>query len=85
MESCSAGKIVIASNIGGIPDIVEDNKTGYLFKPGNIEELKILLEKSISGKLKLSFRKIRKNIKNKFSSEKSVIKAIKIYKNLKNG
>ena len=27
-------------NIGGIPEIVEDNKTGLLFEPGNVEQLK---------------------------------------------
>ena len=40
IESFINGKPVIASNIGGIPEIVEDNINGLLFKPGNIEELK---------------------------------------------
>lgn len=33
-------KPVIASNIGGIPEQVEHNKTGLLFEPGNVEQLK---------------------------------------------
>lgn len=40
IESFVNGKPVIASNIGGIPEIVEDNINGLLFEPGNIEELK---------------------------------------------
>lgn len=40
IESFINGKPVIASNIGGIPEIVEDNINGLLFEPGNIEELK---------------------------------------------
>lgn len=40
IESFINGKPVIASNIGGIPEIVENNINGLLFEPGNIEELK---------------------------------------------
>lgn len=40
IEAFINGKPVIASNIGGIPEIVEHNKNGLLFEPGNIEELK---------------------------------------------
>lgn len=40
MESFINGKPVIAANIGGIPEQVEDNKTGLLFDPANVEQLK---------------------------------------------
>jgi glycosyltransferase involved in cell wall biosynthesis len=40
LEAYSYGKPIIASNIGGIPFIVKDGETGYLFEPGNIESLK---------------------------------------------
>ena len=33
------GKPVIASRIGGIPEIVEDGVTGLLFEPGNPDDL----------------------------------------------
>lgn len=38
-ESLSYGIPVIASNIGGIPEMVEDGKNGLLFEPGNADEL----------------------------------------------
>jgi len=38
-EAMSYGLPVIASRIGGIPELVEDGKTGLLFEPGNPKEL----------------------------------------------
>lgn len=40
IESFINGKPVIASNIGGIPEIVENNVNGLLFEAANIEQLK---------------------------------------------
>jgi glycosyltransferase involved in cell wall biosynthesis len=39
IESLAMGKPVIASNIGGIPEIVKNNKTGFLVKPSSVDEL----------------------------------------------
>ena len=39
VESYSLGTPVIGSNIGGIPEILESGKTGFLFEPGNVESL----------------------------------------------
>jgi glycosyltransferase involved in cell wall biosynthesis len=38
VESFSNGKPVIGSNIGGIPELV-DQKTGFIFEPGNLDSL----------------------------------------------
>lgn len=40
MESQWYGTPVIASRIGGVPELVEDGQTGELFEAGNAEELK---------------------------------------------
>ena len=40
IESFINGKPVIASNIGGIPEIVEHNVNGLLFEPTNVVQLK---------------------------------------------
>lgn len=38
-EAMSTGRPVVASNIGGIPEWLENGKTGYLVKPGNSEAI----------------------------------------------
>ncbi len=40
LEAFALGKPVIASNIGGLPELVLDGKTGFLFKAGNADDLK---------------------------------------------
>ena len=40
IEAFINGKPVIASNVGGIPEVVEHNKTGLLFDCKNVEQLK---------------------------------------------
>jgi glycosyltransferase involved in cell wall biosynthesis len=39
VEAMAAGIPVIATNVGGVADLLEDGKTGFLFKIGNIEQL----------------------------------------------
>ena len=33
------GKPIVASQIGGIPELVREGKTGLLFDPGNVDQL----------------------------------------------
>ena len=39
LEAMVYGVPVIAANIGGIPEIIEDGKSGLLFEPGDAEDL----------------------------------------------
>jgi glycosyltransferase involved in cell wall biosynthesis len=45
IESFNDGVPVIGADIGGIPELVIDNKTGFLFESGNVNALKELLLK----------------------------------------
>lgn len=44
IEGYAAGVPVIGSDIGGIPEIIVKNKTGYLFSPGNVSGLVNVVE-----------------------------------------
>lgn len=44
-EAMSHGVPVIGANIGGIPEMIESGKTGYLFNPGDTDGLRKLILK----------------------------------------
>ncbi len=81
IESFSAHVPVIGSNIGGIPEIIQEDHTGFLFEPGNVEELTDILEKVINNKEKLikmgenAFKEAKK-----YSIENNIHKLEEIYK-----
>lgn len=52
-ESFSAGIPIIASNIGGFPDFIKDGVNGYLFKPGDSQDLANKLEEILANPAKI--------------------------------
>ena len=48
IEAYSLGTPVIGAKIGGIPEIVVDSKTGYLFESGNVKSLEESLIKALN-------------------------------------
>lgn len=66
LETISQGSIVVASRVGGLPEIITDKKNGVLFSPGNSDELsKVIiglfknkyLREKITVYLKTDFKK----------------------------
>ncbi len=50
VEAMNYGIPIIATDVGGIPTLVQDGKNGLLFKPGNVDQLTDCLKKMISDK-----------------------------------
>jgi len=48
MEAMSAGKPVIGSRIGGIPELIDHERNGLLFEPGNSDQLADCLKRLMS-------------------------------------
>ena len=84
MESFINGKPVIASNIGGIPEQVEHNKTGLLFEPANIEQLKkcILTYWNNPELVKEHGRNGYEKAKTKYTEERYYKELMQVYENV---
>lgn len=48
IEAMAMGKPIIASDIGGLPDLVDEGKTGYLVPPGDAVSLRRMMERLIN-------------------------------------
>lgn len=82
IESYAMGVPVIGSKIGGIPEIIEDDKTGFLFESGSCDSLRKIIVESFNLD-KAKYISIKQNIKNynleKFDSEKYYLTLIDFY------
>ncbi len=83
VEAMALGKSIVASNVGGIPDLVIHGKNGFLVPPKNPKELvkyiQILLEdKDKREKMGLTGKEMSLN----FSAENMVEKIAELYEEL---
>lgn len=81
LEAFSCALPVIASNIGGISEIVEDGKNGYLFPPKDSIELKnkILILSNNEIKRKEMGKYAQKCFKERYTSEINYLRLMEIY------
>lgn len=81
LESFAYGKPVIGSMIGGIPELIEGGKDGFLFDVGNSEQLKEKMEWMAFNKKKAAKMGIagRKKIEYRFNPKEHYNKIIDIY------
>lgn len=87
LEAMASGLPVIGSNIGGIPEWLEDGKTGFLVEPGNIEQIsnniiRILSDEKLANDLA---ENARKRAENWPSQDEYVDKLIKVYMKIMRG
>ena len=80
-EAMASSCAIIASNVGGIPEIIKNNLNGILIEPGNV----MSLSQAINSFANNYYQSIemgqlnRKLIEEKYSSEKFVEKYTKLY------
>jgi len=80
-EAFKEGTSVIGSNIGGIPELIKDNYNGFLFEPGNTEQLKGILDNIIENpqQLKELSKNAFESVK-QYDMNKHIKKLLEIYK-----
>ena len=83
-QAMACGKPVIASNIGGIPETLNNGNAGILFEPGNFEDLIEKIEFLILNKNERKYlgKKARAHIFDNYSIEILEPKYIRYYKSL---
>ena len=80
MESQMYGTPVIGARIGGIPELIEENKTGLLYESGNKDELKSKIKQLWENEeLAKQYHENCKNIRYD-SVQEYVTKLMKYYK-----
>ncbi len=84
LESFAKERAVIASNIGGMTEIVKDGETGYLVTPGSESDLatKIDFLSSNIGVAKEMGRRARAVVEEQFSPESHYQKIMKVYESV---
>jgi len=81
LESLSLGKIVIASNIGGIPELIQDSLNGFLFEAGNCDDLieKIKQLERLDANQKEKIKQAAKLSIKEFNGQNNLDDVLKIY------
>jgi glycosyltransferase involved in cell wall biosynthesis len=84
IEAFAFGKPVVASNIGGIPELVHTGETGWLFEPGKVDSLKEVLEGviSIDPRLLLTMGQNCLTFSRRFSKDRVVREYEEVYARL---
>lgn len=73
------GTPVLGSRIGGIPELIDEGKTGMLFESGNAKELKARIGQMFATPFE--YRQIALDAQKRYSAERYYTELLKIYNN----
>jgi glycosyltransferase involved in cell wall biosynthesis len=82
VEASACELPVIVTRVGGLPEVVVDNQTGFIVEPGNTQQISGAIEKIISDKLlaKELGKAGRQNVLNKYEWNFCLERMISVYK-----
>lgn len=84
LEAMAMQKACVASRIAPVEEVIEDKKNGYLFTPGNSEELALILKDLCFAKEKMEEigRNAFLSVREKFSAEKMAKELERYYEDI---
>ena len=86
LEAMAHAKPIVASRIGGIPELVRDSETGFLFEPKNTQELSSRIRMLLGNsdlRTKLG-REARRIVETEHSLKRHGAALLSLYENLSN-
>ncbi len=88
LEAGACGTICIGADVGGIPEVIIPNETGFLFPPGDVEQLaeymRHVLEMPEADRRRMSER-ARQRIREHFSLDRTVERYLEVYRRVLGG
>lgn len=87
LQALAKGKIVVASDIAGLSEIIQDGETGFLAKPGNPDSFAKAIQRALSlteSEYKLMSENIVEYAKHRCDAEVYINNLVKIYEKLIN-
>jgi len=84
LEAMALGLPVVATSVGGVPEVVRHGETGILARPGSVEELAegILRLARESGEADSMGRRAKELVRKEYSIEKMVRETAALYRDL---
>lgn len=81
MEAMSAGLAIVASNVGGVPDLIKHKMSGYLVKPKDASTLAEAIQEALENPAKRAVlgKTAREQIKTRFALQTMIESTSKLY------
>lgn len=80
LEAMACGKIVIATPVGGVIDVIEDEKNGYFVSVNDVDGLSNKIIEVLNGNQEAIQKSARETIINQFTLEKELNANLDVYK-----
>ncbi|HOJ59150.1 MAG TPA: glycosyltransferase family 4 protein [bacterium] len=81
IEALASGTPAVATRVGGVPELIEEGKTGYIVEPGNIESIAAGIKKAAAdpAQTRAMGQAAREEILRKYSIQRLVGDIEKLY------
>ncbi len=84
-EACAAGRAVVGSRLGGIPELIREGVTGRLFTAGDAEDLRRVIERTLSDDLVRFGQAAREFAERELSFEVHAPRLLALYERARQG